>query len=176
MKVREVWICYLSTNTNRIHSILGNKVQFQIHTDADMLGLPYDYESVMHYPFNAFAKNPNLPTIIPTTKNARIGQTKNLSPIDILRIQLAYKCNGASSDQQSGRSTKNFRVPLSLYYRYIPHQSFRPLIPDLTGSAVEVRDFRMDKGWSLSPLHRFMGVGAKKFKSSVFACFFPRDL
>ena len=47
----------------------------------------------MHYPWNAFAKDSNFPTIVPKQKHARIGQSKNLSPLDVVKIQFAYKCD-----------------------------------------------------------------------------------
>lgn len=46
----------------------------------------------MHYPFNAFAIDSNLPTIVPTKLGAKIGQTKNISSTDVLRILHAYNC------------------------------------------------------------------------------------
>ena len=53
----------------------------------------YDYGSVMHYEWNAFALNASGPTIIPTQNaTAFIGQRVQLSPIDILEIQRYYNC------------------------------------------------------------------------------------
>lgn len=60
--------------------------------DADTLETPYDYESVMQYPFNAFAIDKNFPTMVPKKKGSRLGQTINLSLLDALRIQKAYSC------------------------------------------------------------------------------------
>lgn len=61
-------------------------------TDGKTFGLPYDYESVMQYPFNAFALDKRMPTMVPKEKYARIGQNKNLTPLDVLKIQKAYNC------------------------------------------------------------------------------------
>lgn len=61
--------------------------------DSSDLGIPYDYESVMHYPFNAFAIDKTQPVIVPKQRGARIGQNKNLSPLDVVRIQKAYGCD-----------------------------------------------------------------------------------
>lgn len=65
------------------------------------LGLPYDYETVMHYPFNAFAVNREMPTMVPKVKGARIGQNENLSQLDIVRIKKAYKCSVAETGKIS---------------------------------------------------------------------------
>ncbi|XP_068591543.1 meprin A subunit beta-like [Cebidichthys violaceus] len=57
-------------------------------------GVPYDYWSVMHYGKNAF-NNGNGSTIItkdPTFQDV-IGQRRELSPSDVLELNLLYKCN-----------------------------------------------------------------------------------
>jgi hypothetical protein len=47
----------------------------------------------MHYESDAFAIDPNFPTIIPlVNRSAFIGQRIQLSPIDILEIQRYYGC------------------------------------------------------------------------------------
>lgn len=52
----------------------------------------YDYDSVMHYSANAFAKETDKPTIIPLKplENAEIGQRERLSQKDIERINNMY--------------------------------------------------------------------------------------
>ncbi|XP_055351438.1 zinc metalloproteinase nas-14-like [Paramacrobiotus metropolitanus] len=57
---------------------------------GDMQGLDYDYESIMHYPFNAFSVNKATPTILPKKLGAPIGQRKRLSRLDVERIRRGY--------------------------------------------------------------------------------------
>uniref|UniRef100_A0A2A4K808 Metalloendopeptidase n=1 Tax=Heliothis virescens TaxID=7102 RepID=A0A2A4K808_HELVI len=52
-------------------------------------GVPYDYDSVMHYPEKAFSVNGNK-TIIPTKENVTIGQRQGLSESDILKLNKMY--------------------------------------------------------------------------------------
>ena len=62
--------------------------------------IQYDFESVMHYPLDAFAKKRGLKTIV--VKNTvtlpdcmqRIGQRSSLSYKDQLRINTMYNCQG----------------------------------------------------------------------------------
>jgi hypothetical protein len=58
-------------------------------TDGDDIGA-YDYESIMHYPANAFAKDPSRPTITPKQAGAQIGQRTHLSAGDIAAVKSLY--------------------------------------------------------------------------------------
>ncbi|KAA0723451.1 High choriolytic enzyme 1 [Triplophysa tibetana] len=58
--------------------------------NTNNLGTPYDYNSVMHYPRDAFSWN-RQPTIIPIPNpNVVIGEAKQMSPNDIQRINRLY--------------------------------------------------------------------------------------
>jgi meprin A len=63
--------------------------------NANHLGTAYDFYSIMHYKWNAFAINNTMPTI--KIKNNRIdykvlGTNGNLSSVDIIEINKLYKC------------------------------------------------------------------------------------
>lgn len=58
---------------------------------ATTQGIPYDYDSVMHYGAYAYAINANTKTIT-TKQTATIGQRTKLSTRDIARIKAAYPC------------------------------------------------------------------------------------
>jgi hypothetical protein len=59
-------------------------------TDGDDIGR-YDYGSIMHYPRNAFAANPNIDTITPRPDaNVPIGQRTGLSAGDVAAINSLY--------------------------------------------------------------------------------------
>lgn len=52
----------------------------------------YDYESLLHYGENFFAKDPKKPTIIPLKmpSNQKMGQRRSLSYKDIKRVKNMY--------------------------------------------------------------------------------------
>ena len=52
---------------------------------------PYDYESIMHYPKNAFSKN-GRDTIVQLKRGSQIGDKNELSQIDISEIRKLYNC------------------------------------------------------------------------------------
>lgn len=63
--------------------------------EMNSLGSPYDYGSIMHFPHWAYAKNPNLPTIVNTTlmeKGVVMGQREKLSDADVYQLRLLYQC------------------------------------------------------------------------------------
>ncbi|KAB7495624.1 Zinc metalloproteinase nas-1 [Armadillidium nasatum] len=75
--------------------VYTRRSQFDINRDTTTYGVPYDYESIVHYRQYDFSGN-GRPTII--TKDRRyqniIGNAQTLSEKDILKIQRRYKCHG----------------------------------------------------------------------------------
>ncbi|VDL91358.1 unnamed protein product, partial [Schistocephalus solidus] len=61
--------------------------------EIDSLGEPYDYDSIMHYGRNSFAKSKDSETITPKAGMAAIGQRKGLSPGDIRQTNKLYRCD-----------------------------------------------------------------------------------
>uniref|UniRef100_A0A8C6TWB0 Metalloendopeptidase n=1 Tax=Neogobius melanostomus TaxID=47308 RepID=A0A8C6TWB0_9GOBI len=60
--------------------------------DSDNMGTPYDYSSIMHYSRNGFGEK-QAETITPIPDpNVPIGQRDQLSRLDVLKINLLYKC------------------------------------------------------------------------------------
>jgi hypothetical protein len=62
-------------------------------SEVDTLGMPYDYDSIMHYEWNAFSKNGKA-TIEALVAGVNLpnAKYKTLSPIDIQEIQKYYGC------------------------------------------------------------------------------------
>ncbi len=57
------------------------------------LGIEYDYNSIMHYCENSFSVDPaKKKTIVTLDPNAKVCDGCELSPLDILQINLLYKC------------------------------------------------------------------------------------
>ncbi|XP_046443279.1 low choriolytic enzyme-like [Daphnia pulex] len=55
------------------------------------LGLPYDYDSVMHYSRYAFAIDKTRPTITPVpNENVEIGNRRKFSSLDLLKLNALY--------------------------------------------------------------------------------------
>ncbi|XP_050970545.1 hatching enzyme 1.2-like [Labeo rohita] len=83
-----------SDRDKHVKIILENVIPAQQYnfekSDTNNLNTRYDYNSVMHYPRNAFSRN-NEPTIIPIPDNSVvIGEAQRMSPNDILRINRLY--------------------------------------------------------------------------------------
>ena len=61
---------------------------------VDSVGEPYDYASIMHYPWNAFAKDYNKDTIIPKRPLNGKKPYVALSRSDARQCNIMYKCSG----------------------------------------------------------------------------------
>lgn len=70
--------------------VAGAEDQFNTYR-TDNLGMPYDYESIMHYGWNYFAKDQSMPTILPKVK-AALGSRKIVSRMDVEKINRLYEC------------------------------------------------------------------------------------
>ncbi|XP_055346098.1 uncharacterized protein LOC129593684 [Paramacrobiotus metropolitanus] len=83
--------------TINVKNIRPDQMSNFVTTHGQTFDLPYDYASIMHYEINAFAINKSLPTIIPKKgSKVCIGQRKILSPLDAIKIRIAYGCMNKS--------------------------------------------------------------------------------
>ncbi|CAD7084767.1 unnamed protein product [Hermetia illucens] len=98
----------------------GQDYNFNMLTpdDVDSLGMPYDYDSIMHYARNTFSKGTYLDTILPIEvkgkKRPEIGQRIRLSVGDIAQANLLYKCPkcGQTFQSNSGSFTSpSYYIP-----------------------------------------------------------------
>ncbi|GAU96000.1 hypothetical protein RvY_07510 [Ramazzottius varieornatus] len=71
---------------------------------SNLLGLPYDYDSIMHYGWNYFANDRSQPTIVPK-KRASIGNRKVMSSTDVQKINILYECPGPRAPSPSSGSS-----------------------------------------------------------------------
>ncbi|KAF4532823.1 hypothetical protein B566_EDAN002674, partial [Ephemera danica] len=84
----------------RENIMTGQEYNFNKLTEEEVnsLGLPYDYDSIMHYARNTFSKGTYLDTIQPreqasSKKSPEIGQRIRLSEGDVAQTNLLYKCS-----------------------------------------------------------------------------------
>lgn len=76
-------------------NVLKSKLyNFLRHNESDVtdLGVPYDYNSILHYPIDA-ASNNKQPTLVTLKKNVEIGQRVRLSSGDITKVNRLYHKN-----------------------------------------------------------------------------------
>ncbi|XP_037806363.1 dorsal-ventral patterning protein tolloid [Lucilia sericata] len=96
---------------NKANIMKGQEYNFDVLSpeDVDSLGLPYDYNSIMHYARNTFSKSVYLDTIQPLGvrehEKIEIGQRIKLSKGDIAQANLLYKCAtcGRTFQQNAGQ-------------------------------------------------------------------------
>lgn len=61
---------------------------------TDDLGIGYDYNSIMHYNRDSFAKYYGADTMRARAGGIPLGQAVELSPLDIVQTNLLYSCEG----------------------------------------------------------------------------------
>lgn len=98
--------------------MVGQEYNFNKLTEDEVnsLGLPYDYDSIMHYARNTFSKGTYLDTIFPiemqNRKRPEIGQRLRLSEGDIAQAKLLYKCASLCCLAFPERSSKSLLIKL----------------------------------------------------------------
>ena len=83
------------------YGYLGASSQFkkQSYSSVDSLGTAYDYQSMMHYNWNAFGRQNGdfgLQTIRTKDRSKQwlLGQRDGFSKIDVIQINKLYQCRG----------------------------------------------------------------------------------
>ena len=79
---------YITIHEENIRT--GYKSDFNKINDIDSLGLPYDFNSIMHYSQYAFAK-PGTITMSTKEDGIPFGKALELSRLDIIQTELLYK-------------------------------------------------------------------------------------
>ncbi|KAG1668557.1 Zinc metalloproteinase nas-7 [Nymphon striatum] len=76
--------------------VAGMKFNFQKISSrtSQTFGESYDYNSLMHYNAYAFTKYRGRATIVPKQKGATIGNRRQLSTIDLAKLNKLYQCSG----------------------------------------------------------------------------------
>ena len=76
-----------------LHSGRQNNFNKKTIQQVTGLGLPYDYDGVMHYGAYAFAIDRSKPTIVKLKNTGgHIGQRKGFSSTDLKQINILYDC------------------------------------------------------------------------------------
>ncbi|XP_015762281.1 PREDICTED: zinc metalloproteinase nas-13-like [Acropora digitifera] len=76
----------------------GKESQFKKYKQ-DTGNVPYDLHSVMHYSNTYFSKDETSPTILSRTdSNMQLGSSNGFSALDVVRINMLYKCPQLQTD------------------------------------------------------------------------------
>ncbi|KAA0184408.1 hypothetical protein HAZT_HAZT005377 [Hyalella azteca] len=84
---------HIAVNWNNIKP--GSRHHFQVDNGYTFLDIPYDFDSVMHYGRNAFAKNSSVGVLTALTSPTRPLGGAVLTELDRRRLQVLYGCYNA---------------------------------------------------------------------------------
>ena len=83
---------YVRIITANIQPGAGSQFQKETESAVNSLGVGYDYNSVMHYDPNTFARRGTV-AIVALDPDITVGNAEELSPLDILQTNLLYQCS-----------------------------------------------------------------------------------
>ncbi len=63
------------------------------HSQVNLFGIGYDYNSIMHYDSDRYSNGHNRATIVAHDSSIPIGEADSLSPLDILKTNLLCGCS-----------------------------------------------------------------------------------
>ena len=72
------------------------ELNFRVEEKSTSQGLPYDFESIMHYQNNTFSTSLEKLTLLPKNANipsSRLGISQNGTTLDFLHVNILY-CGG----------------------------------------------------------------------------------
>ena len=72
------------------------EMNFRIEEDSTAQGLPYDFETTMHFPHNTLSISEQLSTIIPQSAHlpaSYLGTSQTGTNLDFLHVNILY-CGG----------------------------------------------------------------------------------
>eukprot|EP00079_Xenopus_tropicalis_P009796 XP_002934118.1 PREDICTED: astacin-like metalloendopeptidase [Xenopus tropicalis] len=84
-------------------TVIETNIPAEFHRDfekpeSDIVGMEYDYNSVMHYGSGAFSNTGGMSTLVPKRNpNAQLGQLYGLSNLDVSKINRLYECDACST-------------------------------------------------------------------------------
>jgi Astacin (Peptidase family M12A) len=81
---------YVRINLDNVEPAAQHNFDKVSITDYSQFGVPYDFTSVMHYEDDAFAMNPNVPTMVSLTGDKIRPDDTMWSWMDVERINRAF--------------------------------------------------------------------------------------
>ncbi|XP_069136266.1 meprin A subunit beta-like [Argopecten irradians] len=88
---------YIEVHMDNVQDVARSHFEKIPSSDTDLLGYPYDFDSITHYSPYAFAKDPRLPTITANVSDVSFGNKRMLSYHDVLKLQTLYICGHDTS-------------------------------------------------------------------------------
>jgi len=96
---------YVIINEENIISGLENQFEKEDEGTIDLLDLPYDLKSVMHYSAYAFSSN-GQPTIVGKDGSTDLGNNEGFTALDIEKVNKLYECTDTEATTTSATTTQ----------------------------------------------------------------------
>ncbi|XP_052868792.1 astacin-like [Anopheles cruzii] len=123
---------FITVNWSNISAGKSSNFNYLSSDKIEDFGIPYDYDSVMHYSRTAFSAN-GLDTITPKQPGVTIGQRVGLSYKDIKRLNfrypICYKTTGKGSREQSGSGSLLILITYPAHNTNQTQSESGPLVP-----------------------------------------------